>query len=453
MLWNSTHRDVHPAPTTFDETWNKALAYGAAIKQQDPAAKVTGPVTKANGLWTNASGTLKLVLQQGTAVPGVVPAANLASITAYSMRNDDLIVSLKLAGPPTTSAALVRLANNNAGTLLLRAGQTGLMLNGVSHTVKSFTVLTSAVGSPGDGRWDGDDAVVVKVSAFETAAPTKKRDALLRFDASAGGTPLVLASGGATAAVAGLPASTFKTFGLPAIGDWGARYAFLTTLNPLTGSVTPANDTALVYSSVGIAFNAFAREGDSPVDATISSLKYAKFTDPVIVPFSAAGARAAFVATFAVAPGVTGANNRALIAGDPSSAALLFKVARTGVDTAAAPVDDTLTPTEPATKYASFTVFALPSGLLPRPIFLSKLSGAATAANNLGLFAVSSTGQIRRLLRTGEDLGGQKVKTITLLKAVPKAFGAARSFNGTGSVVVALTFTNRKSALLELAIP
>lgn len=45
MLWNSTHRDVHPAPTTFDETWNKAFAYGGAIKQQDPAAKVTGPVT------------------------------------------------------------------------------------------------------------------------------------------------------------------------------------------------------------------------------------------------------------------------------------------------------------------------------------------------------------------------------------------------------------------------
>jgi hypothetical protein len=45
MLWNSTHRDVHPAPTTYDETWSKALAYGTAIKQQDPSAKVTGPVT------------------------------------------------------------------------------------------------------------------------------------------------------------------------------------------------------------------------------------------------------------------------------------------------------------------------------------------------------------------------------------------------------------------------
>ena len=45
MLWNSTHRDVHPEPTTYDETWSKALAYGTAIKQQDAAANVTGPVT------------------------------------------------------------------------------------------------------------------------------------------------------------------------------------------------------------------------------------------------------------------------------------------------------------------------------------------------------------------------------------------------------------------------
>ncbi len=45
MLWNSTHRDVHPAPTTYDETWAKAASYGAAIKQQDPGAFVTGPVT------------------------------------------------------------------------------------------------------------------------------------------------------------------------------------------------------------------------------------------------------------------------------------------------------------------------------------------------------------------------------------------------------------------------
>lgn len=45
MLWDSTHRDVHPDPTTYDETWANAQNYGGMIKQQDPGAKVTGPVT------------------------------------------------------------------------------------------------------------------------------------------------------------------------------------------------------------------------------------------------------------------------------------------------------------------------------------------------------------------------------------------------------------------------
>lgn len=45
MLWNSTHRDVHPIPPDEDEIWGKALTYGKAIKQQEPNARVTGPVT------------------------------------------------------------------------------------------------------------------------------------------------------------------------------------------------------------------------------------------------------------------------------------------------------------------------------------------------------------------------------------------------------------------------
>ncbi len=36
MLWNSTHRDVHPAPTTYDETWAKAASYGARSSSRIP---------------------------------------------------------------------------------------------------------------------------------------------------------------------------------------------------------------------------------------------------------------------------------------------------------------------------------------------------------------------------------------------------------------------------------
>lgn len=44
MLWNSTHRDVHPTPTTYDEVRDRTWAYAAAIKAADPTAKTLGPV-------------------------------------------------------------------------------------------------------------------------------------------------------------------------------------------------------------------------------------------------------------------------------------------------------------------------------------------------------------------------------------------------------------------------
>ena len=43
MLWNSTHRDVHPLPTTYDELWAKTLGVAVAMKAQDPGAKLFGP--------------------------------------------------------------------------------------------------------------------------------------------------------------------------------------------------------------------------------------------------------------------------------------------------------------------------------------------------------------------------------------------------------------------------
>jgi len=44
MLWNSTHRDVHPDPTTYDEMRDRTWAYAGAIKSADPTAKTLGPV-------------------------------------------------------------------------------------------------------------------------------------------------------------------------------------------------------------------------------------------------------------------------------------------------------------------------------------------------------------------------------------------------------------------------
>lgn len=43
MLWNSTHRDVHPDPTSYDEIRERTIAYAAAVKAADPSALTLGP--------------------------------------------------------------------------------------------------------------------------------------------------------------------------------------------------------------------------------------------------------------------------------------------------------------------------------------------------------------------------------------------------------------------------
>lgn len=45
MLWNSTHRDVHPQPAGYDEVWTRGRDLALRIKQQDGAALTFGPVT------------------------------------------------------------------------------------------------------------------------------------------------------------------------------------------------------------------------------------------------------------------------------------------------------------------------------------------------------------------------------------------------------------------------
>ncbi len=42
-LWNSTHRDVHPWPTTYDELLEKTLQYAKVIREADPEGEIAGP--------------------------------------------------------------------------------------------------------------------------------------------------------------------------------------------------------------------------------------------------------------------------------------------------------------------------------------------------------------------------------------------------------------------------
>ncbi len=42
MLWDSTHRDVHPMPVTYDEVWQRTSDYAPVIRAADPSATLLG---------------------------------------------------------------------------------------------------------------------------------------------------------------------------------------------------------------------------------------------------------------------------------------------------------------------------------------------------------------------------------------------------------------------------
>ncbi|GMU67486.1 MAG: hypothetical protein AMXMBFR36_37600 [Acidobacteriota bacterium] len=56
MLWNSTHADVHPAPATYAEVWQRGRDVAAAVKAGHPGIKILGPDTWGwCDLWTSAA--------------------------------------------------------------------------------------------------------------------------------------------------------------------------------------------------------------------------------------------------------------------------------------------------------------------------------------------------------------------------------------------------------------
>jgi hypothetical protein len=240
----------------------------------------------------------------------------------------------------------------------------------------------------------------------------------------------------------------YKSFGLPIVGSGGSNFAALGTLAP-GKSVNGGNDTALVFSTNGTSFAPFAREGDTAPDA--GEAKYKSFFDPLVNSIG----DVAFLGTLA-GKNVTPKNRTALWWGKPS--APLEIVARTG---------STATETSGAAGtavYTGITSTALPGGAKAGPIFLATLGGEdVNKSNNLGLWAVDTTGAIRRLLRTGDVLkidefidDDQVTKTVAgmvLLQSLPGAFGATRSFNETGAVAVLVNFTDKTQALLHLGIP
>ena len=395
--------------------------------------------TEDFGVWTDAFGSsLELVLREGHDVPGLPANAKLAAVPSLSLRNGALLALLTLSPYPSVVSVandqvLLRMTGAATATVLLREGRELSGVPGSGPKVVSFSVLSPALGSPGQGRWQADGDTVAKVVLTDGSVRLVK--------IASDGTATSLLSN-ADFATPVNPLAKWAGFGLPAMGSEGTGFVVAAALRAGVGGVGLANDFALLFNPDGTEWRVFARENDA-APVTPAGPRYAILRDPLV---NASG-QIAFIASLQ-GTGTTPSNRAGIFAGSPDSPTL---IARLGDH----PPDENGGSPPTSAVWTAFTTIALPSGLDAGVIFLAETTGVTIPGKKLALFGVDSHGTLRRLLSTGDSLtaGGSPITGMTLLGAVPGAFGATRSFNATGSIAVLATFADKTQSLLRVDIP
>ncbi len=427
---------ISTAGTTFKSFLDPVIAPGGAVAF---AGTLQGGGVKTSadtGVWTDAFGaTLELALREGSEVPGLPTGAKLKAVASLSVRDGEVLALLSLCAArglvtAANDSVLLLMTSASAATVLLREGSE---LNGFPGSkIKTISVLSPALGSPGHGRSQADGVVVAKVTLLDA------RTLVVKIAPDGTVTQLLSTALEATPVTLG---ARWKSFGLPAIGGEGAGCVVSASLQPKLGGISTVDDAALLFSTDGNAWSIVARENVQAAVAQ-SGQTYATFFDPVVND----GGRVAFLATLK-GTAVSAGNKTALFAGLPTGPQL---VARLG-----APVPDSDGVLTEA-GWSKFVSHALPGGPSAGVVFLAETSGGDTnAKNRLGLWAVDSLGTLRRLLRTSEPRGpsGSALTAMTLLNAAPGVFGTSRSFNSTGSIALLASFADKSQALLRVEIP
>ena len=382
-------------------------------------AKLSGVKgTEDEGVWTDLFGSLSPVLREGQPLPGLSPL-RLKSVTSMSVTDDAVIALVRLLPLPgvvssANDTALVRVTGANSAVLLARTGTP------VSNSiVKKITVLQPAPASAGQGRWHGTTEVLAKLTLAD------KRVILVKLGPSGTLTTLLQTNSASSGIAAAL-----GSLGIPAYGSPGI--AVLATKSPQSG-ITKANDVALLRSLDGATFTELLGESILPEG-------FSAFSDPVMN--SAGGVL--FLGTRRAALAGNPPINGLWFASTPGTAQSIAAIGSVAVDSDGALLADTV--------WSKFTTFALPESM--GPVFVAEVKGRAVSAKTkTGLWAVDSHGTTRQLLRTGQTIGAKQLTSFTLLNALPGSFGARRSYNGTGSVAVLATFSDRTKALLRIDLP
>ena len=399
-----------------------ALAFLARVEGGGVHAGVSD-----SGLWTDAFGTLRLVLRAGQPVPGLPAGTLLKAVQSISLENGELaaLVQFSPAHGIVTAAndvALLRITGLQTVAVALRKGDA---LEG--SVVHSFSTFVPAASSPGQGRWHTPGRLTA------VAVLASRKTVLVQM--TPGATPSVRLLSGDTAA----PSATVAAMGLPdaAVG----ALAIAATLHAAPGQTDAAHGPALLAGADNAALSLLAGSSAAGADFTAIS-------DPAI---NSSGSLAFLGTLKSTALGSPATISSGLFTGSLTAAPALS--AGPG-QSAPGRAEDT---SEPVV-WSSIGSFIVPDGNTAGPVILAKLKGhGVTAANNTGLWALAPSGPWQLLLRTGEQVelasGPRTVSSFALFNALPGSPGTRRSYNATKQIALLAKFTDRSQALLRLNLP
>jgi uncharacterized repeat protein (TIGR03803 family) len=271
------------------------------------------------------------------------------------------------------------------------------------------------------------------------------------------GTALIVLTKDAAPGIAG---AIFGAFGNPAIND-SDHAAFQATV---TGSGIntsgSAADNSGIWADIGTnGRTLIVQTGSSAPGYTVGTTAgiFAALSDPVYSNSDTV----AFLGTLEATGTVSASNKTGIWATASGSAAgPVLLVARAGD-----PAPDANGATSPSGPvFASFAQFVLPdqAGVA----FLANLvsgtpaapaPGGVISANNAGIWAVDTSGVLKRIIRKGDSLTYKGVvKTVsglTIFNAPAASTGQTRHFNNPGDLIYKATFTDGSSGIVQSVFP
>ncbi len=390
----------------------------------------SGGVTAADNevlLGGLTNGALAVVARKGQSVTGLTDV-KIKKILQFDGAGPDYFFLAQLQGGDVTAksdSALCAAPGDGSVRVVMRENQAF----GDLH-VRTISTLVALPGTLAEGRW--------RVSAQAFGVRVTFDDKSQQFftvpsnaTSSADWIPWL-------ATEENLQGGVVRTLGFPGFGASGP--ACVVTLKSGTSKIPAASDTLVLRCATG-GITILATENDPVPDAAGTAIPEAKFKS-FGTPVSGANGRTAFTATIAGVKGTTGIWAAA-------DGVHLRQLARAG------------SPAPGGGNFAKFGQLVLSDEAAGRLYFTATLAPdralGLSAANNSGIWAVGSDGQLVRVVHTGQAIdaagGGRVLKNFTALTSAADSLGSASGYDAAGHIALRATFTDKTVALIRLAVP